>query len=167
MIHMEAKLPSMRKNSTGATVVGSRSVTLPTDYITDKAIDITTASGVVNLLPKAAEYISEMYPVSATQAQPKFYARYDETTIILGPTPDQIYTVGFHYNAMPTSIVTASTTWLGNNFEQVLLYGSLLHAYTFLKGSADVMAYYKTAYDTGLTEMKAMIAQTKMQEFRN
>jgi hypothetical protein len=165
-IHMEANLPSFRKNSTGATVIGNRSITLPTDYITGKSIDITTATGVVNLLPKAAEYITEMYPLATTQAQPKFYAQYDATTLIVGPTPDLVYTVGFHYSAMPTSIVSASTTWLDTNFPQVLLYATLLHAYIFMKGSQDVMAFYKAAYDAGLAELKAVISQTDMHNYR-
>lgn len=165
-IHMEAGLPSARKNTTGATVVGSRSVTLPTDYITGKSVEITTATGVVNLLPKAAEYITEMYPLAATQAPPKFYAQYDETTLLIGPTPDLIYTVGFHYFAMPTSIVTASTTWLDTNFPQVLLYATLLHAYIFMKGSTDVMAFYKAAYDIALAELQSVIKQTPMQNYR-
>jgi hypothetical protein len=167
-IHMEANLPSSRKNATGVTVIGNRSVTLPADYITGKAIEITTAAGVVNLLPKAAEYLNEMYPVAATQAQPKFYAQYDESMLILAPTPDQIYTVGFHYMAVPTSITTAvsGTTWLGTNFDQVLLYAALLEAYVFMKGSADVMAYYKAAYDAGIDEIRNVVSTTKMNNFR-
>jgi len=165
-IHQEANLPSSRKNSTGATVVGSRSVTLPSDYITLKSVEITTATGVVNLLPKAAEFITEMYPVVATQAEPKFYAVYDSATMIVGPTPGLIYTVGFHYFAMPTSIVTASTTWLGNNFDQVLLYASLLEAYVFMKGAPDIMTYYKAGYDLGMKEIQSVTSALKMNDFR-
>lgn len=166
MIHTEANLPTSRKNSTGVMTIGSRTLVLPFDYITGKSIEITTAAGVVNLLPKAAEYINEMYPVVATLAPPKVYAQYDELTLLIGPTPDLAYVVNFHYMAIPTSIVSANTTWLGNNFENVLLYGSLLHAYTFMKGSADVMTYYKTAYDTALAELKAAVTQTKMHNYR-
>jgi len=165
-IHQEANLPSSRKNATGVTVVGSRSVTLPTDYITLKSVEITTASGVANLLPKAAEFITEMYPVVATQAEPKFYAVYDTATIIVGPTPGLIYTVGFHYFAMPPSIVTATNTWLGDNFEQVLLYAALLEAYIFMKGSADVMTYYQAAYTVGLKEIQSVTSALKMNDFR-
>lgn len=167
-IYQEAKIPATRKNSTGVTVIGNRSLALPTDYINVKAIEITTATGVVNLLPKSAEYLTEMYPVAATQAQPKFWAHYDETTVQLAPTPDLAYTVGFHYFAVPTSITTAvsGTTWLGNNFDQVLFYAALLEAYIFMKGSADVMQMYMTAYTTGLTELKAVVANMKLQDFR-
>lgn len=165
-IYMEAKLPATRKNATGVTAIGNRSVTLPTDYITGKAVEITTASGVVNLLPKAAEFINEMYPVSTVQAEPKYYAQYDKDTIIVGPTPGLAYVVGFHYFAVPASIVTASTTWLGDNFDQLLLYAALLEAYVFMKGSTDIMAYYKTAYDAGLEEIRNTLSVTKLNNFR-
>lgn len=166
-IYQEAKLPVTRKNTTGGTVVGNRSVTLPTDYITGKAVEITTATGVVNLLPKAPEFLNEMYPVIATQAQPKYYAQYDSTTLIFAPTPDLIYTVGFHYFAMPASIVTANTTWLGDNFDQVLLYATLLEAYIFMKGAPDVMEYYVKAYTAGLNELNQVMVETKQEGFRS
>jgi len=165
-IHMEARLPSARKNTTGVTVIGSQFVTLPLDYITGKAIEIVTAAGTVNLLPKSPEFITEMYPVAATVAQPRYYAQYDTTSLMLGPTPDQAYPVNFHYFAVPTSIVTAGNTWLGDNFEHVLLYASLLHAYVFMKGSADIMAYYKAAYDAGITELRVVASNTKQTNFR-
>lgn len=166
-IYQEAKLPSARKNSTGVTAIGNRSITLPTDYITGKAVELTTAAGVVNLLPKAPEFLNEMYPVTATQAQPKYYAQYDSTTLIVAPTPDLAYPVGFHYFAVPASLVTAGTTWLDTNFSQVLFYATLLEAYIFLKGSPDIMSYYKAAYDVGLAELKQVVAETKQESFRS
>lgn len=165
-IYMEAKLPVSRRSAVGATAIGVRAITLPTDYITGKAVEITTATGVVNLLPKAVEYITEMYPVSTTVAQPKFYAQESDTTLVVGPTPDAIYVVTFHYFGVPETIVTASTTWLDTNFPHVLLYAALLHAYVFMKGEEDVMKYYKAMYDTGLAEIKANMAVTKQNDFR-
>jgi hypothetical protein len=165
-IYNQAKLPSTRKNGTGVTVIGSRSLTMPTDYVYGKAISLTTAAGTVNLLPKSAEYLDEMYPLATTQAQPKVYAVYDETTLMLAPTPNLVYTVNIHYFAVPSSIVTASTTWLDTNFPQVLLYCAALHAYTFMKGAADVMAYYQHLYDTSLAEMKETTKNLKLENFR-
>jgi hypothetical protein len=165
-IYMEAKLPATRKTTTGATVIGSRSITLPTDYVVGKAIEITSPSGVVNLLPKSVEFITEMYPVIATVAQPKFYAQDGVSALTVGPTPDAIYTVTFHYFAVPSSIVTASTTWLDTNFPHVLLYASLVHAYIFMKGDEDVMKFYKAAFDTGMKEMQDLMAATKQNDFR-
>lgn len=165
-IYTEAKIPATRKNTTGVTTIGNRSVTLPTDYITGKAVDITTASGVFNLLPKSPEFIMEMYPLASTTAEPKYYAQYSETTLILGPTPDLVYTVGFHYFGVPSSIITADTTWLGDNFDQLLLYAALLEAYVFMKGSPDIMQYYKTGYDYGMAELKQVIADTRQSNYR-
>lgn len=166
-IYMEAKLPATRKTATAATAIGSRNVTLPLDYVVGKALEITTPAGtVVNLLPKSVEYITEMYPTAATVAQPKFYAQDGTSTVVVGPTPDAIYTVTFHYFAVPTSIVTASTTWLDTNFPHVLLYAALLHAYVFMKGDEDVMKFYKAAYDTGMTELQGLMAVTKQNDFR-
>ena len=163
---MEANLPSSRKNTTGVMTIGNRTLALPADYIVGKSIEITTAAGVVNLLPKAAEFLNEMYPIVATQAQPKYYAQYDTTNLIVAPTPDLAYAVNFHYFAMPTSIVTAGTTWLDTNFPQTLLYCALLHAYVYMKGSPDVMAYYKEAFAAGLKEIQAVTAAIKMNDYR-
>jgi hypothetical protein len=165
-IHMAAKLPSSRKNASGVTVLGTRALTLPSDYINVKALEITTAGGPVNLLPKAPEFLNEMYPVQTTLAQPKFWAYSDETTINLAPTPDQAYPVMFHYFAMPASIVTQGTTWLSNNYEQVLLYGSVVEAYIFLKGAPEVMAYYTQAYESALGELKGVASESRMQNYR-
>lgn len=165
-IHMEANLPSSRKNTTGVLTIGSRNLTLPTDYIVGKAVEIVTATGVVNLLPKAAEFLTEMYPVTSTLAQPKYYAQYDELTLTVAPTPDLAYVVSFHYFAMPSSIVVTGNTWLGDKFEQVLLYAALLEAYVFMKGSPDIMAYYKAGYDAGLKEIQQVTGAIKMNDFR-
>lgn len=165
-IHMEAKLPSSRKNATGVTVSGTRAITLPSDYINVKAIEVTTSGGPVNLLPKAPEYLNEMYPLQTTLAQPKVWAYSDETTINVAPTPDQVYPITFHYFALPASIVTQGTTWLSNNYEHVLLYASVIEAYIFLKGAPDVMAYYDKAYQDALNELKGVASESKMQSYR-
>ena len=165
-IHMEAKLPSNRKNASGACVSAVRNLTLPADYINVKSVEVITAGGPVNLLPKAPEFLNEMYPVQTIQAQPKFWAHYDETTIIVAPTPDQPYSVVFHYFGMPVSIVTAGTTWLGTTYEHVLLYASVIEAYIYLKGAPEVMAYYQQAYESALTELKGVASESKMQGYR-
>jgi len=165
-IHMEAGLPSSRANSTGVTVAGSRDITVPATLISMESLGITVSGAEVNLLPKSAPFLDEMYPVVATQDVPKYYARYDVGTIKMAPTPAAAYPVTFHYFAMPTSIVTAGSSWLGDNYEQTLLYGVLLEAYVFMKGSSDVMAYYKTGYDAGMAEIKAITSATKLNGFR-
>jgi hypothetical protein len=81
---------------------------------------------------------------------------FDQNSYILGPTPDASYSMELHYFYYPTSIVTAGTSWLGTNFSSVLLYGSLLEAYTFMKGEADVLAQYQKRYDEALAQLKEL-----------
>ena len=87
---------------------------------------------------------------------PYCYAYFDENSYILGPTPDANYAVELHYFYYPTSIVTAGTSWLGDNFDSALLYGSLLEAYTFMKGEADVIAQYQKRYDEAMAMLKQL-----------
>ena len=81
---------------------------------------------------------------------------FDNTTFILGPTPDASYNMEMHYYGYPTSIVTAGTSWLGTNFDSVLLYGSLLEAYTFMKGEADVIQNYLGRYNEAMMQLKQL-----------
>jgi len=123
-----------------------------------------TVSGVLTfqgdylyLLSKDVNFIREVYPSATSKAKPKYYAIFgpvynnvNELTFIIGPTPDKDYSAELHYYYYPTSIVTAGTTWLGDNFSSSLLYGSLVEAYTFMKGEADMMALYDTKYKESL-----------------
>jgi hypothetical protein len=109
------------------------------------------------LLNKDVNYIRQAYPVPNDTGEPKYYALFGpqstnaaELSFIIGPTPDQNYNVELHYYYYPESIVTAGTTWLGDNFDSVLLYGSLVEAYTYMKGEADIMAFYNTKYQEAL-----------------
>ena len=108
------------------------------------------------LLNKDVEYIRECYPDPTDEGTPKYYAVFDNTTFILGPTPDASYNMEMHYYGYPTSIVTAGTSWLGNNFDSVLLYGSLLEAYTFMKGEPDVIQNYTARYNEALAMLKQL-----------
>ena len=166
-IHTEARLPSARTTTAGVTVVGNRSLTIPTGVLEFLNIDLTTAAGTVNLLPKSGGFMSEMYPVSTTQSTPKFYSRHDTTTLVLGPTPDLAYPVSFHYMAMPASIVTATNTWLGDNFPQLLLYACLCEAYVFMKGSPDIMDMYLKGFTAGINELKQVNATGMLNAYRD
>lgn len=165
-IYTEAKLPQVQITGTINAIIGNRSLTLPADHITTRSLSIATAAGTVNLLPKAPSFLEEMYPLSTTQAPPKYYAQNDGTTLSVAPTPDLAYVVTIKYAGLPASIVTASTTWLGDKFEHLLLYAALCHAYIFMKGSADVLAMYKGAYDIALKELLQVIGDTKQDNFR-
>jgi hypothetical protein len=105
------------------------------------------------LLNKDVNFIREAYPLTSQLSEPKHYAIFgprsdDETelTFIVGPTPNSGYTAELHYYYYPESIVTAGTTWLGDNFDTTLLYGSLVEAYTYMKGEADMLKLYQERY---------------------
>jgi len=118
---------------------------------------ITFQGDYLFLLDKDVNFIREVYPSPTSTAKPKYYAIFgpvynnvNELSFIVGPTPNMDYMAELHYYYYPTSIVTAGTTWLGDNFSSSLLYGSLIEAYTFMKGEADMMALYDTKYKESL-----------------
>ena len=105
------------------------------------------------LLNKDVNFIRQAYPRPTSVGVPRYYALFGprsdqakELTFILGPTPDAQYTVELHYFYYPESIVTAGQTWLGDNFDSVLLYGSLVEAYTYMKGEPDMLKLYNDKY---------------------
>ena len=120
------------------------------------------------LLNKDVNFIRQAYPQPTDTAIPKYYALFgptvsgvtisDELSFILGPTPDAVYSVELHYYYYPESITVAADgqTWLGDNFDTVLLYGSLVEAYTFMKGEADMMALYDGKYKEALMLAKRL-----------
>jgi hypothetical protein len=132
--------------------------------VTLSVANSNTVSGVITfqgdylyLLSKDVNFIREVYPAATSTAKPKYYAIFgpvynnvNELSFIVGPTPDMDYSAELHYYYYPVSIVTAGTTWIGDNFSSALLYGSLVEAYTFMKGEADMMALYDTKYKESL-----------------
>jgi hypothetical protein len=118
---------------------------------------VTFQGDYLYLLSKDVNFIREVYPSATSKAKPKYYAIFgpvynnvNELSFIVGPTPDMDYSAELHYYYYPVSIVTAGTTWIGDNFSSALLYGSLVEAYTFMKGEADMMALYDTKYKESL-----------------
>ena len=118
---------------------------------------VTFQGDYLYLLSKDVNFIREVYPSATAKAKPKYYAIFgpvynnvNELSFIVGPTPDMDYSAELHYYYYPVSIVTAGTTWIGDNFSSALLYGSLVEAYTFMKGEADMMALYDTKYKESL-----------------
>jgi hypothetical protein len=108
------------------------------------------------LYQKDVEYIREAYPYPGVSGKPQYYGIFDNTSFILGPTPDAEYSVEMHYYAYPQSIVTANTSWLGNNFPNVLLWGSLVEAYIYMKGEADLIKIYQDKYQEALGLLKQL-----------
>jgi hypothetical protein len=157
-IYNTVQFPSIRKNVLGVTSTNNKYLECPSDFLAVYSMAIIDATGVYEyLLNKDVNYIRQAYPQPTDTAIPKYYALFGpqsanlaELSFILGPTPDAIYNVELHYYYYPQSIVTAGTTWLGDNFDSVLLYGSLVEAYTYMKGEQDIMSFYNTKYQEAL-----------------
>jgi hypothetical protein len=161
-IYNTVQFPSLRKNVTGITTSGNKYVSCPSDFLSTYSLAVIDATGAYEyLLNKDVNFIRQAYPNPTDTATPKYYAIFGPTTVgtstitdelsfILGPTPDAAYNVELHYYYYPESIVTAGTTWLGDNFDSVLLYGTLVEAYTYMKGEADMALAYNTKYKEAL-----------------
>ena len=157
-IYNTVQFPSLRKNVTGVTSPANKYLACPNDFLSSYSLAVIDATGSYTyLLNKDVNFIREAYPQPTDTALPKYYALFGpqsgneaELTFILGPTPNAVYTMELHYFYYPESIVTASTTWLGDNFDTVLLYGTLVEAYTYMKGEQDMMALYDGKYKEAL-----------------
>ena len=157
-IYNSVQLPAIRKNVTGTTTNGNQYLSLPSDWLStfSMAVIDPVTQDYEYLLNKDVNYIRAAYPPPTSIGKPSYYAIFDDTTMLLGPTPDAAYTIELHYYYYPTSIVNAGTSWLGTNFETVLLYGSLREAYTYLKGAEDMMANYENKYQEALGQLKRL-----------
>ena len=151
------QLLDLRKNVTGNCTAGNKYLSVPSDWLANFSLAVIDGDGNYEyLLNKDVSYIRQAFPNPNDEGLPSHYAYFDENSYILGPTPDDNYEVELHYFYYPASITTASTSWLGDNFESVLLYGSLLEAYTFMKGEQDVIASYQKRYDEALNLLKQL-----------
>ena len=163
-IYNSVQFPSLRKNVTGTITANNKYLSCPLDYLATYSLAVVDATGAYEyLLNKDVNFIRQAYPQPTDTAIPKYYALFgpnsavaNELSFILGPTPDATYTVELHYFYYPESIVTASTTWLGDNFDTVLLYGTLVEAYTFMKGETDMMQLYDGKYKEALQLAKRL-----------
>ena len=163
-IYNTIQFPSLRKNVTGSTTNNNKYLACPSDFLSVYSLALVDALGNYEyLLNKDVNFIRQAYPNPNDKALPKYYALFgpqsndpNELTFILGPTPDATYVAELHYFYYPQSIVTAGTTWLGDNFDTVLLYGSLVEAYTYMKGEQDMMALYNGKYQEALALAKRL-----------
>jgi hypothetical protein len=158
-IYNMVQLPAIRKNMTGNVTTGNKYLACPSDWLATFSLAVINSNNeYLYLLNKDVNFIRESYPDTdaAFYGEPKYYAQFDQNTFILGPTPDANYAVELHFFYYPQSIVTAGTSWLGDNFDSVLLYGALLEAAAFMKSDADVVNFYKQRYDEAMTELKQL-----------
>ena len=157
-IYNSVQFPSLRKNMTGTVSSTTPYLSAPNDYLATYSLAVVDADGNYEyLLNKDVNFIRQAYPSASDTGLPKYYALFgaqtnapNELSFILGPKPDANYEVELHFYYYPESIVTADETWLGDNFDSVLLYGSLVEAYTYMKGEADMMGLYNQKYQEAL-----------------
>ena len=146
-------LEVFRKNATGNCTAGNKYLSVPSDFLAPFSLSITSSGSTVFLLNKDVEYLQEYNPTGATGV-PKYYGFFDINTFILAPVPAQAYSSELHYYYRPESIVTAGTSWLGDNAEQALLYGTLVEAYTYMKGEGDLLTLYNNRFLESLNRLK-------------
>ena len=163
-IYNTVQIANLRKNMTGVLSTGNKYLTAPDDFLSVYSLAIYPASGTgdyLYLLNKDVNFMREAYPNPASTGKPKHYAIFgpnssnvNELTFIIGPTPDANYRAELHFYYYPESIVTASTTWLGDNFDSTLLYGTICEAYTYMKGEADMVALAQQRYVQAIALLK-------------
>jgi hypothetical protein len=169
-IYNSVQFPSLRKNVTGTITSANKYLSAPDDFLSTYSLAVIDATGAYEyLLNKDVNFIRQAYPNPTTDVGiPKYYALFgpnvtnsvitDELSFILGPTPDTAYNVELHYYYYPESISVAADgrTWLGDNFDTVLLYGCLVEAYTYMKGEQDIITLYDTKYKEALALAKRL-----------
>jgi len=169
-IYNSIQLLELRKNVTGNCTANNKYLSVPSDWLANFSLAVIDPdTGEYDyLLNKDVNFIRESFPFPAVTGKPTHYAMFDQNSYILGPTPDADYSVELHYFYYPQSIVESTTSWLGDNFESVLLYGTLLEAYTYMKGEGDVLGMYQKRYDEALAMLKQLSEGKNRQDmYRN
>jgi hypothetical protein len=169
-IYNSVQFPSIRKNVVGLTTTNNKYLSCPPDFLAPYSMAVIDGDGNYEyLLNKDVNFIRAAYPSPTATGIPKYYALFgpattntnpptitNELTFLLGPTPNNVYSIELHYYYYPESIVTANNTWLGDNFDSALLYGALMEAYTFMKGEPDVLAGYNKRYEEAMILAKRL-----------
>jgi hypothetical protein len=163
-VYNSVQFPSLRKNVTGNTTINNKYLQCPSDFLAPYSLAVIDGTGAYEyLLNKDVNFIRQAYPTPTSTGIPKYYALFgtqtndpNELSFILGPTPSAAYGVELHYFYYPESIVDAGTSWLGDNFDSVLLYGSLVEAYTYMKGEQDMLTLYNQKFMEALALAKRL-----------
>jgi hypothetical protein len=168
-IYNTVQIPPLRKNVTGLVSANNKYLSCPLDFLSVFSFAVIDATGRFEyLLNKDVNFMRAAYPSPTTTGLPQYYALFgptvassvisDELSFIVAPTPDAQYNVELHYYYYPESITVAADgrTWLGDNYDPVLLYGSLVEAYTYMKGEQDMMAYYQKKFDDALMQLNRL-----------
>jgi hypothetical protein len=163
-IYNSVQIPSLRRNVTGTCTASNKYLACPNDYLSTFSLAVVNTDGTYEyLLNKDVNFIRQAYPDPTATGLPRYYALFgsrlndpNELSFILGPTPNSAYTAELHYFYYPESIVDAGSSWLGDNYSPVLLYGSLVEAYTYMKGEADMLAAYNAKYNEALQQLNRL-----------
>lgn len=170
-IYNSVQIPPLRKNVTGYLTTDTKYLSCPSDFMSVFSLAVVEDyqgpdENYTYLLDKDVNFIRQVYPNSSVKGLPKYYALFgptvtngsatDELSFIVGPTPDDGYRVELHYYAYPTSIVDAGTSWLGDNYSPVLLYGTLVEGYIFMKGEQDLIALYDGKFKEALAQLNRL-----------
>tara|TARA_R110001599_G_scaffold269984_1_gene470910 strand:- start:573 stop:1202 length:630 start_codon:yes stop_codon:yes gene_type:complete len=156
-IYNTVQIPALRRNVTGTLSNTNKYLSTPSDFLWSYSLAVIDGSGVYHfLLNKDVNFMREAYPNPTVTGLPKHYAYFDDNTFIVGPTPDSSYSSELHYGYYPQSIVTAGTTWLGDEFDSALLNGALIEAIRFMKGEPDIVAMYEKLYLQSVTLLKGL-----------
>jgi|TARA_Y100000034_G_scaffold133335_1_gene198521 hypothetical protein len=162
-IYSSVQIPALRKNQTGNLTLGNEYLSMPSDMLFVYSLAIVNGSDYVYLLNKDVNFMREAYPNRATTGAPVHYALFDQTSLIVGPTPDANYSSEIHFGYYPESIVTAGTTWLGTEFDSALLNGALMEAIRFQKGETEMFTMYEKFYIQAMVLLKNL-ADGKLRE---
>jgi hypothetical protein len=163
-IYNSVQLPALRKNVTGTLTVNNKYLSCPDDFLSVYSIAVIDNTGRYEyLLNKDVNFIRQAYPNPTSTGLPRYYALFGpqytlktELSFILGPTPDANYGVEMHYFFYPESIVTAGTSWLGDNYDPVLLYGALREAYIYMRGEADMIQNIESKYQEAMSQLNRL-----------
>lgn len=154
-IYNAVQLPVLRKNVTGTFTSGNKYLSTPTGFLSVYSLAVVDGTGAYHyLLNKDVNFLREAYPNPTDAGLPAHYAIFDENTFIVGPTPDSGYTAELHYQYYPESIVTAGSTWLGDEFDSALLNLALVEAARFMKAEQDIVAMYQAQAAASLSLLK-------------
>jgi hypothetical protein len=146
-IYNTVQIPALRKNVTGSLTTDNKYLDTPSDFLWSYSLAVVDGSGNYSyLINKDVNFIREAYPNATSTGLPVHYAYFNDDAFIVGPTPNSGYAVELHYGYYPESIVTAGTTWLGNEFDSALLNGALVEAIRFMKGEPDLVALYERLF---------------------
>jgi hypothetical protein len=172
-INRSIMIPELRKNATASTTADNKYLARPSDFLAVFSLAVIDGDGdYTYLLDKDVNFIREAYPSASTTGLPLYYSQFDgdtsgeEGNFILGPTPDANYDVELHYYYDPESIVTAETSWYGTNAEAALLYGSLIEAYTYMKGENDLVGLYTQRYNEAMGQLTGLDIRSDRDDYR-